>query len=164
MKYIFILSFFFLALAPLDAQKSTYIKGKGYDGYIFDKNHFIFLSIKNQKERYTPTLDDIKLAERILKDSVDTEMEKYCPYPCKLNGEDRITKKYLRKYKRQYVGFLTNEGDIIVYINLLKDKGISKEKLSSDIVMVLDGGSNYWMIYINITKRELFGLSINGIS
>lgn len=77
----------------MDAQESTYVKGKGYEGYIFFENHFIFGSIENQKDRYTPTIDDIDEAENILKNSIDAEMEKYCPYPCKPNGEARITKK-----------------------------------------------------------------------
>jgi hypothetical protein len=164
MKYYFVLLLFSISFIRSNAQESTHVKNKGYEGYIFSEKHFIFMSIENQKKRYTPTINDIKEAEVILKDSIDAEMEKYCPYPCKPNGEARITKTSLKKYKRQYVGFLTNDGDTIVYINLLYNDDIPKDRLSSDIVWVLDGGSHYWQIYVNITKRRLFGMSINGIA
>ena len=41
-------------------------RGKGYAGYSFNKSHGVF--IENQQERYTPTKEDIVLAEKILKD------------------------------------------------------------------------------------------------
>ena len=52
------------------SQESTLMRGKGYAGYSFNKSHGVFISIENQQERYTPTKEDIVLAEKILKDSI----------------------------------------------------------------------------------------------
>ncbi|HPQ08738.1 MAG TPA: hypothetical protein PK995_05885 [Bacteroidia bacterium] len=38
----------------------SYVRGKGYEGYIFDENHFVMLSVPNQKV-------DILLQKKILK-------------------------------------------------------------------------------------------------
>jgi len=43
----------------LYSQNSTFIKGKEYNGYIFSYENFVFMSVKNNKERYTPSVDDI---------------------------------------------------------------------------------------------------------
>jgi hypothetical protein len=49
------------------SQESTLVKGKDYIGYAFNKEHFVFISIDNQKERYTPTEEDIAQAEKIVR-------------------------------------------------------------------------------------------------
>ncbi|NDV69314.1 hypothetical protein [Dysgonomonas sp. 25] len=163
MRTLYLL-FFLLICSLLKAQEPTvFIKNRGYVGYIFPKEYFVPEYEKIEGKRYTPNIDEIHLAESILRDSIDVEMEKYLSHPYLLNGEPRLTRKMLNKYKRQYAGYLTDEGDVIIWINLLRNKEISMEALGSEIIGVLDGGSDYWNIYINITKRKLFGMHINGI-
>ncbi len=115
------------------------------------------MSIDNQKDRYSPTEDDIIQAEKILKENIDSAMRKQKCF------NSLINRNTLKKYKRQYVGFKTNNGDIIILINLLNDKSISLE-LSKDIITVNDGGENYWSVFVNITKRNIYGINVNGIS
>ena len=74
-----------------------------------------------------------------------------------------INKRTLKKYMRQYVGYLTERGNIIIQIFLNKDIDMDKNNLSEDILAVFDGGINHWSIKINISTEELFDLQINGI-
>jgi hypothetical protein len=140
------------------SQESTLIKGKGYKGYAFNKDHFVFMSIENQKERYTPIKEDIIHAEKIINDSINSIFRNI-----KIN-KHLLYRNVRRKYKRQYVGFLTKDGDIIVWINFLRGKEYDNNKLSKDIIQVFDGGENYWSIFVNLTKNTLYGMRINGIS
>jgi hypothetical protein len=39
-----------------------------------------------------------------------------------------ITKKMLKKYKRQYVGYLTNDNDIVVWINFIRNKDVCNDE------------------------------------
>lgn len=154
-KNIFLLVFALVCMSGY-SQVSTLVKGKGYFGYVFNKEHFVFFGIKNQKERYTPTKEDIKEAEKLLKDSIESVLEK-----------NRLTytsikRHTLRKYRRQYVGFLTNDGDIVICINLIRNKQIDNIELSNDIVELFDGGDYFWSIFINITKKTLFDIHVNG--
>lgn len=155
-KLMFIV-FIFSCLAGY-SQESNLVKGKGYIGYSFNKSHFVLMSIDNQKERYTPTKKDIMLAEKILKDNINNALreQKYFSTSINLNT--------LKKYKRQYVGFITKKGDVVIWINFLRDKEIKDVELSKDIIMVMDGGERYWSIFVNLTKPALYGICINGIS
>lgn len=140
------------------SQESTLMKGKGYTGYAFNKEHFVFMSIDNQKERYTPTKKDVIQIEKILKDSIGRVLKKQ-RYP-----NTSINRNTLKKYKRQYVGFITKNGDVVIWISLLRNKEIDDVELSKDIVTVLDGGEKYWSVFINLTKDTLYGVRINGIN
>ena len=140
------------------SQNSTYIREIGYSGYVFDKGHFIFMNVENQKERYTPTKENIAQVETLLKDSISYIL-KY-QNKCK----SLINKNTLKKYRRQYVGFLTKDNDIIIWVNFMNNKAISDKELSEDVIRVFDGGSNYWSIFVNLTKKELFEMQVNGTS
>lgn len=131
------------------------IKERGYEGYIFSQSHFVYgLHFDGVKDRITLSEDQIKKAETILKDSIENIIKGRSP---------NIKNKTLKKYKRQYVGFVNEKGEIVIYMNFLK--GLDREqksKLNKEILWILDGGDNYWQIFINIDKKEWFGLYING--
>lgn len=133
------------------------IKGKGYEGYIFPESHFVFgLDFDGVRNRVTPSREDIQKAETILNDSIEYIIKGRSP---------NIKNKTLKKYKRQYVGFVNEKGEIVIYMNFLK--GLDREqksKLNKEILWILDGGDNYWQIFINIDKKESFGLLINGVA
>lgn len=155
----------FFPYISLSSQEANTIKVKesGYKGYIFPKEHFVFgVNYAEIKTRITPTLDDIKKAESILSDSINVITKRSQPY--RYSSKPTINKRSLKKYKRQYIGFLTKNNEVVIWINLLKNKDITKEQLSLDIVTVLDGGANYWNIYINITRKEISYMYVNGVS
>ena len=65
---------------------------------------------------------------------------------------------------RQYVGYVTEESEIIIHIYLNKGIETDKNKLSEEIIAVFGGGSNHWHVKINISTKELFDMQVNGIS
>lgn len=86
-----------------------------------------------------------------------------------------VLHKNLPKYFRQYVGFTDRAGNKIIHINFYWNRHNIIDRLSNyiylndsrinyetDYSIVLDGGSYYWQINANITKRELTDLSVNG--
>ena len=155
-KNILLIGFALLCMSGY-SQEYTLVKGKGYTGYAFNKEHFVFMSIDNQKERYTPTKEDVMRIEKMLKDSIGSVLKKKKIYDTSIN------RNTLKKYKRQYVGFITNNGNIVIYIAFLKDIE-NIDELSKDIVVLYDGGETYWGIFVNLTKNTLYGVHINGIS
>lgn len=138
---------------------ATEIKEKHFKGYIFPKTYeFVAFKLIDIKARYSPTIDDIKKVELILKENIDNLIGE-------TNG--KIKSKNLKKYTRQYLGYINSKGEVIIYINLIYTKNIDKgriPKFKEELQLVLDGGDDYWSIYVNIIEKRLFGLHINGTS
>ncbi len=156
-KKLLVFVLLILGSSVLFSQNSEYIKGRGYKGYAFDKDFFIVMTIENQKARYTPTKEDIKLCEEVLKRDIDKLISS-------LGITTSISRKTLKKYRRQYVGFEKVDGDIIIWINMLEKGFRTKAELSEDIRFVCDGGESFWNICVNITKQYLYYLRINGVA
>lgn len=152
MKLLFLISIAFI-LDP-----SCFINGKGYQGYIFPESYFILMTVKNQKERFTPTKNDVQKAEELLNKQIEIlNIEQINQV-----GNCPIIHKKLKKYKRQYVGFLNIDGEKIIWINLIWFKDFDSI-LSKEIVSVQDGCSFFWNIKVNINDGSVFDLNINGL-
>lgn len=167
MKKIFgIITILFL-VSYVYSQETVYVKGKGYEGYIFPKEHSIW-GFSPEQNRYTPSSEDIVQAEKILRDSINTD---YVKSNQQAYRKPPINKRTLKNYLRQYVGYITDNNEIIICINLLHKRGYCDEdkpkdadKIDNEIIMVLDGGYYFWHISINISTEELFDMQLNGIS
>lgn len=154
---ILLFLFIFISLSAQDSiPSSIYIKGEKYEGFIFSKESFVLKTIENQKERYTPSVEDIKVCEEILKGSLGHYMEKN-----DIHHEGTPIYRILPHYKRQYVGFLNEKGEIIIWINFLRYADFD---LSKEVAVVLDGGSSFWSIYVNLKTKELSGMQVNGLT
>ncbi|RLD81287.1 MAG: hypothetical protein DRJ10_06365 [Bacteroidetes bacterium] len=152
-----LLSLFIFILA-MTGNNSCNIEGKGFKGHVFNKDHFVMISIRDQASRYTPTNDDIIKAEELLANN----LEKINKPLINQGGDCPIIHKKLKKYIRQYVGFINKDGEKIIWINFIWKDKVDKNKLSQDIYTILDGCSYYWNIKVNLDKQELFDLNING--
>lgn len=151
---------FLLTCSLMYSQSPVYIKGKGYDGYIFPKEYSIW-GFPPEKGRYTPSIEDIAQVEKVLKDSISSD---YVKLNQAAYRKPPINKKTLKKYVRQYVGYLTDDNDVIISINLFKKGSVENQDPSLDIISVQDGGCNFWSIRINITTKELSSMRVNGTS
>ncbi|RZJ71527.1 MAG: hypothetical protein EOO45_11745 [Flavobacterium sp.] len=156
MSGIKFLLFFLIIFLSTDAPR--FIKGDGFSGYIFDRNHLVLLSLKDQNDRYTPSNNDIILAEKILKDKIEqsnlnlSNQTSGCP----------IISKNLKKYIRQYVGFKNPQGQKTIWVNLLWKQTNTNDQVKKEIITVSDGCSYYWNVKINIDKNTVYDLTING--
>lgn len=140
---------------PID---EGYIKIGRVKGYIFPKEQKLYIEA-DENIRYTPSREDITKVEETLKEKLG-EANKNQPN----QGKDcPVIHKNLLKYSRQYVGYINESGEKIVWINLIWDKGKETEsRLSKDVIIILDGCSYYWNIKVNLTKETLYDLQVNG--
>ena len=66
----------------------------------------------------------------------------------------------LNEYNRQYLPYINNKGEKIVWINCLCGKWSDKEL--KQLIMVEDGGTCFFNLSINLTTGEISKLDING--
>jgi hypothetical protein len=144
---------------------AVYYLGGGYEGVAFDKSYDLS-EYGFRDKRVTLSASQIVIAETLLKDQtavVDAEKT------------DPFVVKNLHKYIRQYVGYIDEKGDTIVYVNCFWRKNedsfkkLQKSKYDAtdwinSFRFVLDGSHYYWNIKANINSRKLFELRVNGIS
>lgn len=159
-----------LIIAPTNKPTNLAVVSAKFKGVIFTQNYLIIPAPLNSAnvKRFTPRKEDIISAEEIIKDQI------------KHLNKDRINQvrgnpiieKHLNSYFRQYVGFINSKGDSVVHINFhwnrysLNDrlKGYHDNRLGfeDDYTHIFDGGSYYWQIKVNLTKRLLYDFEVNG--
>ncbi|MEK6480609.1 hypothetical protein WJR50_23900 [Catalinimonas sp. 4WD22] len=135
---------------------AEHFESENFDCAIFPKEYADFIDEK----RFTPTRSEIELAEEALRSDlkkinrklVNQDGTKYNP----------IIHQNLKKYKRQYFGYLDEDGNRILLINAFWREDKSSNNWLGERVLVFDGGSYYWNIKYNIDKHKLFGLQVNG--
>lgn len=134
--------------------KADHYKTKTFDVAIFPANYFGLIPGK----RFTPTRQEIDKAEIALQNNLKSLNRQLIN-----QSSTPIIHKNLKKYKRQYFGYIDYNGNRILLINCFwtKDKD-DTERWLTDQKMVDDGGSYYWNIKFNLDKNELFDLYING--
>jgi hypothetical protein len=135
---------------------ATLLKIDDYEVAIFSENSKEFFPGK----RFTPTKEEIVAAENALKSQLK-ELNSD-----KMNQSDTpVIDKNLKKYKRQYFGYINERGEKILFINCFwrKDKDESLVWLKEQI-RVLDGGSYFWNVKYKIEKDTLFDLEVNSLS
>jgi hypothetical protein len=64
--------YFTVAVFSIGNYPSIRVKGRKYEGYIFDSSYHVYMSIPSQKCRYAPSIDDISKAEKILSAKIDS--------------------------------------------------------------------------------------------
>ena len=158
-----------LKVVEQPTQFSTVVKKGRVKGVIFKENGGCFMCLQDEK-RFSPTIDDIQKAELIIKKNLRQVNEsklnqdyKHCP----------IIHKELKSYRRQYFGYIDNNGDKIIYATFNWDKFSVFDRLRGyhkniyqnwreERIIVLDGCSYHWGIKINLNRKLLFELGING--
>ena len=152
MKYIIIL--FLTSFYYVKAQNvAEHFKTKQFEVAIFPESSYEIMPGK----RFTPTKEEIFEAEKALKSKLkeaNRNLENQYNSP--------IIHRNLKKYKRQYFGYINGNGEKVLYINSLWKKNEEETKWLQQIIMVSDGGSYYWNIEYNLNTDELINLSVNG--
>ncbi|MFD1469852.1 hypothetical protein ACFQ48_16610 [Hymenobacter caeli] len=169
MKYVFI-GLLLATCSPSVAQvksriiwpgRSIVFKTDSTEGMIFRKafkpregggrvNLVRIFSKDENAKLYVPSIAVVVNVEEILKNY--------------LAREHRDLKEDLSHYVKQYFGYITSKGDTILCINCFWNDEIKKEKYwQKEPVNVFDGGSNYFRVRYNVTKKEFFAFRENGL-
>lgn len=133
-------------------------KGKSLLTVAFPASYEIPYQVSNHDQRFTPSVNEIDLAEKILIEQLrGLNQNRFnqgigCP---------AIDKK-LNKYARQYVGYINKEGERIIWINAVWHSKVP-DYFEEDVVFILDGCSYYWNIEVNLTIQQASNLQVNGM-
>src|SRR5574344_593610 len=138
----------------INAQNASYIKGKHFTGYAFPKE-YVIMGLPPESNRYTLSHENIIEAEKLLRDSV----------PHLTNAYGHTYKPHLKNYYHQYVGYITSNNHILVHIYLSRKGEIMYDnEVSKDLILVFDGGDNFWEIVIDVTGKRILGFGQHGFA
>lgn len=137
---------------------STYVEGIGYKGYAFCEEFDTEITVENQTGRFTPSTADIAECERLVRKKVailnDEHESQENGLLCPLIDE------HLDQYVRQYIGFIDEAGDRIMWVNFVwSDK--YKKLLSYEIPNIEGGCSHFFRFKVNLDKRTAYGFEVN---
>jgi hypothetical protein len=144
------------------SQRARNIEGKGYQGYIFSEHNNALVGIEDQVSKFTPDLATVKIFEDKLCESMETllhdvsEPNAGCP---------NIQRK-LKKYVRQYFGFVNSEGRRILYVNFLwyKNARVFIKQIDNEYIQVSDGCTFYWNVKYDIENNRFYDFRVNSES
>jgi hypothetical protein len=124
-------------------------KTKHFNVAIFPASYIEFPLITNN--RFTPTHSEIDKAEKSLRSKIKTISKDY-----------PVIYKKLKKYLRQYVGYIDNNGNRVLVINCFLSNDDYLNDWLKNYFMILDGGSSVWEIKYNIKTDTFFEFGVNG--
>lgn len=131
------------------AQTGRYVFGKNYEGYSFPKEHEIW-GFPPAPDRYTLSDKEIEEAEIILKKNIKKFNQVFIYHDKKI-----LIRYRLKKYNRQYYGYVNDKGERIVVIFLWLKKHCTIKELSDDILMSLGGSLLEGAFNVNLETKEL---------
>lgn len=135
------------------------VNGENYKGTIFPENYELAIFDNTDKGRFTPTKEDVRIFEKELKRRIKKINQKR---PNQGKNYGPVIHNKLRKYTRQYAGFINEKGQRILHIsfNWKRTDQVENEVFS----LTLDGGSYHWTIRYNLDTGEFFHFMVNGIA
>jgi hypothetical protein len=159
MKLLFTLLFIVLAY-PV---KSGIIELKidGYKIALFSKHEP--LVFYDTVYRWTPLKQDVVNGLKILNNYLD-EQKKNKNYINQGISRCPIIYNNRKKYYYQIFGRLNENGDFLLFVNVLWKKSDIRDKYKKEYIYVLDGCSYYWSIMINLTNKEAYNFWVNGLA
>ena len=135
-----------------------------------DKRDFVFkwqnthdnswISIDSTLQKFTPTSEEIKMAKETSIDFIDSLERTREPNLVEQYG--KILHYRHQSYLRQYLGYIDNRGNRIVLINACCSAAGEKEDLEHNWIFVLDGGSCYFQIKVDLRTKKCFDFFVNG--
>ncbi len=109
-----------------------FITGKQYQGYIFSKDYENRYFMRTTHQRFTPTKQDIILAESNIQ-----QKAKSLRGNSSLNQKKCWNYKKIHQYNRQYFGEYDENGNKIILVNFVFKKS-TPSYCDSEVVILLD--------------------------
>ncbi len=147
--------FILICIQSVTGQVAEHYQTAAFDAAIFpaeSKNLFL-----PGEQRFTPSKKDVDEAEESLLQQLPELNNDH------MNQDDTpVIEKNLKKYRRQYFGYIDRNGKKILYINAFWKKEKEFDNWLEESVNVLGKGSFFWNVKFNIETGELFDLTVNG--
>jgi|GEM_PF-2702688 len=161
-------------------QQGTIIETTNPQGVIFSKESLKYYPGFPQAEGlWDPTIADATKADGIVKkcltdkEQVANDMVKLYPQTQQQQGKDfklgqlkEIDPVYA-EYKRQYVGYNGKDGHKLIWINffLIPDADeVFGNTWKKEIFSVMDGGSAFFDVLVDLDSESCLDFSINGVA
>ncbi|MBN1184320.1 MAG: hypothetical protein JXB49_18665 [Bacteroidales bacterium] len=140
------------------ADTTFLIEFKGYVGYIFPENYHGYM-IEKSKKTFTLTESQVKCIEVILKNQYNN-VNQNNPRQIGTYRPKNNVNRYLKKYDRQYLGFINDKMESCAMILLANRKGRGKSHFECfERVMSLGFGEFYEkhqkLYIVNLEKEKL---------
>lgn len=116
-------------------------------GYIFPASKELIIIGDPSWERWMPTERDVDLVEVLLQREL------------KAKRKEMGIKKPDR-YQRQYVGYISETGERIVWVNALCGSH-PKDQMEREPIIVFEGGPCYWNARVSIEQNAVLSLGAN---
>lgn len=147
------------AVQDTSSEFATYVKTKDYEGVIFGKMGPA--NYTDDKEyRWTPTPAEIEEVETLMKKHILKTVRKRGL----INqfGDRPVIHENFEKYIRQYMGYINQKGQKIVWVNCFW-KAYENEfpDWKTHLVDVMDGGSYFWHIKVNLNNKKCTSYIVN---
>lgn len=141
-------------------QHVEHIKEKHFEGYIFSKECSL-CGFPPGDNRFTPSVEDVKKAEQMIHENADTIVGESRRFFLK---RDAIKKRRLKKYKRQYWGEISPNGDYVLRVTF-SCRGINMSaKERCEISVPFDGGTCFFELDIDMKRNKIIKIEINGVA
>ncbi|MFY8187245.1 MAG: hypothetical protein ACOVLC_04730 [Flavobacterium sp.] len=147
------------------------IESTKFRGAIFPKEYDLNDKVTTIEKRFTPTNEEIVELENQLRIQIK-KINKNKPNQGRHYGP--IIHKRLKKYDRQYIGFIDQYGQRVIHVNFIWNgysiwdflNGYEKpdESWKTKWQIWFDGGSQFWNINYIIEKKEFVDFQVNGVS
>jgi hypothetical protein len=132
-------------VVKVDTSLFAIIPFEQINDWLFDKNY----------HSTSLTQSDILEIENLFNECIDK-------YNNKLSKDEMTSSSLNKIYKRQYVAALNKKGEKEVWINCFCET-TEGDNWKKSIVMVMDGGSCYFNLKINLAKKKYYDLIVNGV-
>lgn len=137
--------------AGASAENSRYVILNGLVGYVYRPEEVEWKVGEDEVCKTALSLADVLLAEKYLRGQMPA-IDTFPTYPLP------AVHQKLGGYRRQYVGYVNGAGERIVWVNAFWGNG----PLDRGVLMVHDGGNHFWQVKVNLTRKKVYDLSING--
>jgi hypothetical protein len=145
-----------------NSQHYYQVNKSDYQGIVFSGKNVSYNIFESHNDFFYPKIEQISIAEKLIKMNIGKMNID------KLNQYDNcpVIHKNLKKYARQYIGFINEKGEKVVWINFIWKKYNSHitDMMDKEIIYFHDGCSYFWNIKVNIDKNQVYDLKINGKS
>ncbi|NRF37233.1 hypothetical protein [Pedobacter foliorum] len=141
-------------ITHVEGSKNLYLITNEFTGVIIAPDTMANTQTDTQ---FMPSIQDIFKAESIFKKCLTGST------PAKDGSQiDSTIIKSPSQYIRQYVGYKNKQGEKTILLNCFTKESVSKQDYwKKDIIVITDGGNNYFSINVNLTKENCSNFNTN---